>query len=99
MPRMPDLDGAMFEQLRPRLTAISRRIVGSQADPEDIVQDSFIKWQGADRDAVTMPAAWLTVVVHHASIDLLRRHQREQALAQVTLDPVMTAPEETLLQR
>lgn len=41
MPPTIDTDGALFEQLRPRLTAISRRIVGSEADAEDIVQDCF----------------------------------------------------------
>jgi hypothetical protein len=37
------IDIAIFEQMRPRLTAISRRIVGSEAEAEDIVQDCFLK--------------------------------------------------------
>ena len=43
MPISTDPDGALFEQLRPRLKAISCRIVGSEAEAEDIVQEAFIK--------------------------------------------------------
>jgi DNA-directed RNA polymerase specialized sigma24 family protein len=35
--------------LRPRLKAISRRIVGSEAEAEDIVQDCFLKWHAPSR--------------------------------------------------
>jgi hypothetical protein len=48
-PRIPT--GALFEQLRPRLTAISRRIVGSEAEAEDVVQDCFLKWHRAEQGA------------------------------------------------
>ena len=72
MPRTTDTDGAMFEQLRPRLKAISSRIVGSEAEAEDIVQDCFLKWHDAERGALATPAAWLTTVVQHQSIDRLR---------------------------
>lgn len=65
MPCLPDTDtdAVFFEQLRPRLTAISRRIVGSVAEAEDIVQDCFLKWHAAERTALATPAAWLTTVV------------------------------------
>ena len=72
MPYSRDNDGAVFEQLRPRLKAISFRIVGSEAEAEDIVQDCFLKWHGADRTELATPAAWLTTVVQHQSIDRLR---------------------------
>jgi RNA polymerase sigma factor (sigma-70 family) len=106
MPRTPDmpaLESALFEQLRPRLKAISRRIVGSDADAEDIVQDCYLKWQGAEKDAVQTPAAWLTTIVQHASIDVLRRRAREAAAFDTALEvtPVMppVLPEDELLRR
>lgn len=98
MPRLPNADvhepihasaddGAAFERLRPRLTAIGRRIVGSDAEAEDVVQDCFLKWLAADRAALDTPAAWLTTVVRHGAIDRLRSRARDgEALAAMALE-------------
>ncbi|WP_157778486.1 sigma-70 family RNA polymerase sigma factor [Massilia violaceinigra] len=103
MPRTTDTDGALFEQLRPRLTAISRRIVGSEAEAEDIVQDCFLKWQGAEQAALATPAAWLTTVVQHQSIDCLRKRARDMIAARTALELVPDVPpappEDGLLRR
>jgi RNA polymerase sigma-70 factor (ECF subfamily) len=103
MTRTLDLDGALFEQLRPRLTAISRRIVGSEAEAEDVVQDCYLKWHRAEQAALDTPAAWLTTVVQHQSIDRLRKRVRDEvaALAAGELVPGTppVTPEETLLRR
>lgn len=97
------IDGALFERLRPRLKAISRRIVGSEAEAEDIVQDCFLKWQDAEQAALTSPAAWLTTVVQHRSIDCLRKRARDAAAARIAMELVSdappAAPEEALLRR
>ncbi|MCC2970687.1 sigma-70 family RNA polymerase sigma factor [Massilia sp. IC2-476] len=92
MPSTSDPDGAVFERLRPRLTAISCRIVGSTAEAEDIVQDCFLKWHGADQAALATPAAWLTTVVQHQSIDRLRRRARDEAAAHIALELLPCAP-------
>ena len=86
MPCTTDTAGTLFEQLRPRLKAISLRIVGSEADAEDVVQDCFLKWHGAAQDALITPAAWLTTVVRHQSIDRLRRRVREALAAHAALE-------------
>jgi len=103
MPSQIDPAGALFQQLRPRLTAISRRIVGSEADAEDIVQDCFIKWMGADQAVLATPAAWLTTVVQHQSIDRLRKRVRDALAVHTALDLVgidaAEAPEDALLRR
>lgn len=87
-----DLDGALFEQLRPRLTAISYRIVGSTAEAEDIVQDCFMKWHGADQAALATPVAWLTTVVQRQSIDRLRQRRRDAVAAHGALELASAAP-------
>ena len=96
-----DPDGLLFEQLRPRLIAISCRIVGSEAEAEDIVQDCYLKWQHTERKALLSPAAWLTTVVQHGSIDRLRRRARDTAAAQAAHELLPEAapalPEEGLL--
>jgi RNA polymerase sigma factor (sigma-70 family) len=101
MPRILDHDGRFFEQLRPRLTAISRRIVGSDAEAEDVVQDCFIKWHGTAQGPVREPAAWLTTVVRRQSIDRLRTRVREAlaaaAAADLAPDAAPALPEAGLL--
>jgi RNA polymerase sigma factor (sigma-70 family) len=92
MPRTTDTDGAIFEQLRPRLKAISCRIVGSEAEAEDIVQDCFLKWQGTEQAALATPAAWLTTVVQHQSIDRLRKRARDTLAARTAMELVPDVP-------
>ena len=103
MPSTSDTDGAQFEQLRARLTAISCRIVGSAAEAEDIVQDCYLKWQGADHATLVTPAAWLTTVVQHHSIDRLRKRARDAQAAHDAIELVpelpVALPEERLLRR
>jgi RNA polymerase sigma-70 factor (ECF subfamily) len=103
MPRTTDTDCAMFEQLRPRLKAISRRIVGSEAEAEDIVQDCFLKWHGAEQGTLATPAAWLTTVVQHQSIDRLRKRGRDAVAARIAMELVPDVPpalpEDELLRR
>lgn len=103
MPRMTDTDGELFEQLRPRLKAISSRILGSEAEAEDVVQDCFLKWQNAEQAALATPAAWLTTVVQHQSIDRLRKRARDHAAARTAMELVPESapalPEAELLRR
>jgi RNA polymerase sigma-70 factor (ECF subfamily) len=103
MPHTPDTDGALFEQLRPRLTTISRRIVGSEAEAEDIVQDCFLKWHAAEQHLLATPAAWLTTVVQHQSIDRLRKRARDALAANTAMelvpDVAPALPEDDLFRR
>src|SRR3954465_14392564 len=55
-PREVDL----FEGSRARLEAIAYRLLGSATDAEDAVQDTFLRWQAADRERIETPQAWLT---------------------------------------
>lgn len=100
MQEQPSHVTVLFEQLRPRLQAISSRIVGSTAEAEDVVQDCFIKWRSVDQAALASPAAWLTTIVKHQSIDRLRCRAREAlALQAVPEAAVGESPEHALLRR
>lgn len=46
---------AIFVGARPRLLAIAYRILGSGHEAEDVVQDTWLRWQLADRAAVLNP--------------------------------------------
>ena len=43
---------ASFDPLRPKLMRVAYRMLGSVADAEDVLQDAFIRWMGADRSEV-----------------------------------------------
>ena len=57
---MTDSDDHRFEDDRRRLTGLAYRILGSLAEAEDAVQDTFLRWRESDRAAIESPAAWLT---------------------------------------
>jgi RNA polymerase sigma-70 factor (ECF subfamily) len=71
-----DSDLAAFEQARPALRGLAYRILGSLAEAEDAVQDTFMKWQAADRAAIETPQAWLTTVCTRRCLDLLKAADR-----------------------
>jgi len=70
---------ASFDPLRPRLIRVAYRMLGSVADAEDIVQEAFIRWMGADRAAVRVPEAFLRRTVTRLCLDHLdsARNRRE----------------------
>lgn len=91
--RTPD-PATVFEAERPRLTGIAYALCGQVMDAEDVVQDAWLRWQGAaDRGAIVNPAAWLTTVVSRLAIDRLRsaRHRRETYVGPWLPDPLVTA--------
>ncbi|AHK43066.1 MULTISPECIES: RNA polymerase sigma factor SigJ [Ensifer] len=69
---------AIFEEARPRLLGLAYRILGSRADAEDAVQDTFVKWQEADQLAIESPAAWLTTACTRRCLDLLKAAHRKR---------------------
>lgn len=66
----------LFESQRPRLLAIAYRMLGSLADAEDMVQETWLRWQAAV--GVETPAAFLRRVLINLCLDLLRRRQHER---------------------
>ncbi|MCE8039786.1 RNA polymerase sigma factor SigJ [Halomonas sp. MCCC 1A11062] len=73
---MPSADFLRFEEARPMLLGLAYRILGSRADAEDAVQDTFLKWQAADREAIDTPHAWLTTACTRRCLDLLGNAHR-----------------------
>ena len=67
-----------FEAARPRLLGIAYRILGSRAEAEDAVQDTFLRWQAADVASIDSPGAWLTTACTRRAIDMLRAAYRSR---------------------
>ncbi len=82
-----------FDALRPRLVRVAYRMLGSVADAEDVVQDAWLRWAEADRDAVRVPEAFLRRVVTRLCLDQLKsaRVKREEYIGPWLPEPVVEA--------
>ncbi|MEY2404545.1 MAG: hypothetical protein QOD38_2096 [Acidimicrobiaceae bacterium] len=65
-----------FETERPRLRAIAGRLLGSTADADDAVQETWLRLERTDADGIDNLEAWLTTVVSRVCLDLLRSPRR-----------------------
>ena len=90
-------DPALFESRRRHLLGLAYRILGSLAEAEDAVQDTFLKWRAADRGAIENPAAWLTTACTRRCLDLLKaaRRTRVDYIGTWLPEPVETMAPET----
>ncbi|QYX81599.1 RNA polymerase sigma-70 factor [Streptomyces akebiae] len=65
----------VFEEHRPVLMGVAYRMLGRVADAEDVVQDAWLRWSGADRSDVREPRGFLVRVTTRLAIDRLRQVQ------------------------
>ncbi|WP_399882442.1 RNA polymerase sigma-70 factor [Streptomyces sp. BBFR51] len=68
-----DTSTDVFEEHRPVLLGVAYRMLGRLADAEDVVQDAWLRWSGADRSAVREPRGYLVRVTTRLAIDRLRQ--------------------------
>jgi RNA polymerase sigma factor (sigma-70 family) len=85
-----------FEENRPRLRAIAYRILGSASEADDAAQETWLRLTRAEAEAVDNLGGWLTTVVTHVCLDMLRaRKTREQAAAPATVEDAVATSEPT----
>jgi RNA polymerase sigma-70 factor, ECF subfamily len=79
-----------FEAHRPRLFGIAYRMLGSVAEAEDMVQETFLRYQASALDAIRSPAAFLTTVVTRLCLNQLAsaRARREAYIGLWLPEPV-----------
>jgi RNA polymerase sigma-70 factor, ECF subfamily len=84
-----------FEELRPLLFAIAYRILGSVAEAEDAVQETWLRYETSTAEP-TSTKAFLSAVVTRVSIDVLRsaRVRRETYVGTWLPEPLLTDPYE-----
>src|SRR5215813_5219246 len=82
-----------FEQHRTRLRAVAYRMLGSLAEADDAVQDTWLRLSRSDADQIDNLGGWLTTVVARECLHVLRarRRRREDPLDDRMPDPVITA--------
>ncbi len=81
-----------FDELRSLLFSIAYRMLGSVMDAEDMVQETFLRWQGCDRAKVESPKSWLSTVITRLCINHLKsaRVQRETYVGPWLPEPLVT---------
>lgn len=67
-----------FSQYRPYLFTIAYRMLGSVMDAEDMVQESFLRWQQTTQLAIQSPKAYLASITTRLCIDHLRAAQTQR---------------------
>ncbi len=63
---------AVFLGQRPQLFKIAQRILGSASEAEDVVQETWLRWQRTDRRAVTNPPGFLATAASRLAINVLQ---------------------------
>ena len=87
-----DLITEEFERQRPHLRAVAYRMLGSVSEADDAVQESWLRLNRSDTDAVANLGGWLTTVVARVALDMLRarRTRREDYLGSWLPEPVVS---------
>ena len=80
-----------FEAHRRHLLGLAYRMLGSVAEAEDVVQEAYLRWHAADRDAVDDPRAYLAKVVTRLCLDHWKsaRVRRERYVGPWLPEPVV----------
>ena len=85
-----------FEEQRTHLLAVAYRMLGSQAEADDAVQDTWMRASGTETNEVENLGGWLTTIVARVCLNMLRSRnvRREESLEVLLPDPVISPVEE-----
>ena len=86
---------ATFEAHRSLLFSVAYRMLGSRADAEDMVQETFLRWQEVAGSSIREPRAFLVTVITRLCINQLQsaRVRREEYFGQWLPEPLVTEPQ------
>jgi RNA polymerase sigma-70 factor (ECF subfamily) len=83
---------ATFDQYRGLLFSVAYRMLGSVADAEDMLQETFLRWQQASIEEIRSPRAFLVTIISRLSINHLQsaRVEREEYFGEWLPEPLLT---------
>jgi RNA polymerase sigma-70 factor (TIGR02957 family) len=89
------MTGDPFVAHRSLLFTVAYEMLGSAADAEDVVQESWLRWAGVDRSQVRDPRAYLVRVVTRQALNRLRTltRSREDYVGEWLPEPLLTSPD------
>jgi len=84
-----------FVAHRSLLFTVAYELLGSAADAEDVVQESWLRWADADQSQVRDPRAYLVRVVTRQALNRLRTlsRRREDYVGEWLPEPLLTSPD------
>ena len=87
-----DWTAAEFQEHRAHLRSVAYRMLGSLAEADDAVQETWLRLTRSDAGDVRNMRAWLTTVVSRVCLDMLRARtaRREDPLDVHVPDPIVT---------
>lgn len=83
-----DVLARQFEENRSRLRSVAYRMLGSGAEADDAVQETWLRLSRNDANGIANLGGWLTTVVSRVCLDMLRSRtsRREDAIENVKPD-------------
>ena len=86
-----------FEQNRSHLRGVAYRMLGSLSEADDAVQEAWLRLSRSDASQIDNLGGWLTTVVGHVCLDMLRSRtaRREESLSEQVPEPVAPRPKRT----
>ena len=86
---------ADFTAHRPLLFTVAYEMLGSAADAEDVVQETWLRWSADDREDVREPRAYLVRITTRLALNRLRTlsRQRESYVGPWLPEPLETVPD------
>jgi RNA polymerase sigma-70 factor (TIGR02957 family) len=84
-----------FALHRSLLFTVAYEMLGSAADAEDVVQETWLRWAEVDHTTVRDPRAYLVRIVTRQALNRLRSvsRRREEYVGEWLPEPVLTGPE------
>ncbi|RIQ37413.1 sigma-70 family RNA polymerase sigma factor [Jiangella rhizosphaerae] len=82
-----------FERHRPHLRAVAYRMLGSLADAEDVIQETWLRYQRTDTSGVENLGGWLTTVAGRVCLNLLRSRTTRGEVPLDESDPAVRLPD------
>jgi hypothetical protein len=84
-----------FVTHRSLLFTVAYEMLGSAADAEDVVQETWLRWADVDRAEVREPRAYLVRIVTRLALNRLRTlaRRREEYVGEWLPEPLLTSPD------
>ena len=84
-----------FARHRSLLFTVAYEMLGSAADAEDVVQETWLRWADVDHAGVRDPRAYLVRIVTRQALNRLRSlaRRREEYVGEWLPEPLLTSPD------